>query len=67
MRSIFLATILLAGPALALDDPRTPLDDPYKSGMWDYQQVNILGNPDRAGGRRGGEGVLWCVGGRSVS
>ena len=46
MRSIVLAAILMAGLAWALDDPRTPLEDPYQSGMWDYQQVNLLGNPD---------------------
>lgn len=46
MRSIFLAAILMAGPAWALDDPRTPLEDPYRSGMWNYQQVNLLGNPE---------------------
>lgn len=39
------ALALIATPALAIDDPQTPLDDPYRSGMWDYQQVHFLGDP----------------------
>ena len=42
----FLAILALtATPAFAIDDPQTPLDDPYRTGMWDYQQVHILGDP----------------------
>ena len=40
-----LAATLIAGPALALDDPQTQIDDPLRSGMWDYHQVEILGDP----------------------
>lgn len=36
---------LIASPALALDDPQTPLDDPMASGMWSYHQKEILGDP----------------------
>lgn len=35
----------LATQAVALDDPKVPLDDPLKSGMWSYHQINILGDP----------------------
>ena len=45
MRLLALALMLAATPAFAIDDPQTPIDDPYRSGMWDYQQVNILGDP----------------------
>lgn len=39
--------ILLAAatPGLALDDPQTKLVDPMATGMWDYHQVGILGDP----------------------
>ena len=47
MRGLALAMMLVASPALAVDDPVTPLDDPYDSGMWDYQQVRLLGNPEK--------------------
>lgn len=47
MRLAALIIAALATPAFAIDDPKVPLDDPYRSGMWDYQQVNILGDPDR--------------------
>ena len=36
---------LIAGPALALDDPQTKLIDPMRSGNWDYHQIEILGDP----------------------
>ncbi len=39
-------TFGLGGAALALDDPRTKLDDPMKSGMWDYHQIGLLGDPE---------------------
>ena len=45
MRFLAVMLALAAGPAFAIDDPQTPIDDPYRSGMWDYQQVNILGDP----------------------
>ena len=42
----FLAMALMVStPALALDDPKTPLKDPMASGMWSYHQVEILGDP----------------------
>ena len=47
MRTLILATVLMASPAFALDDPKVPLDDPFRTGMWDYQQVNLLGNPEQ--------------------
>lgn len=34
-----------AGSAHALDDPQTKLEDPMLSGMWDYHQVRLLGDP----------------------
>lgn len=37
--------LMVAGPVLALDDPQTPLQDPMKTGMWDYHQVRLLGDP----------------------
>ncbi|WP_425039282.1 quinoprotein dehydrogenase-associated SoxYZ-like carrier [Primorskyibacter sp. S187A] len=42
---IVLATCMFAAPALAADDPQVPLNDPLNSGMWDYHQVNLLGDP----------------------
>lgn len=39
--------LCLGTGAWALDDPRTPLDDPMKSGMWDYHQVRLLGDPEQ--------------------
>lgn len=42
--SAFLAA---AVPARALDDPKVALDDPYRSGMLDFHQINILGDPER--------------------
>ena len=36
---------LIAGPALALDDPQTKLLDPMNSANWDYHQVELLGDP----------------------
>lgn len=40
------AYLLATGGALALDDPRTPLIDPLKSGMWSYHQKELLGDPE---------------------
>lgn len=37
---------LLAGPAAALDTPRTPLVDPLGSGQWAYHQVVLYGDPE---------------------
>ena len=42
---ILTALALLAGPAFALDEPQTPLSDPFKSGMWSYHQMELLGDP----------------------
>ena len=36
---------LLATPVLALDDPQTLLVDPFSSGMWNYHQVTLYGDP----------------------
>ena len=36
---------MMATPAMALDEPQTPLDDPFRSGMWSYHQVELLGDP----------------------
>lgn len=47
MRAIALAWFLVvAGPAVALEEPRTRLTDPYSSVMWDYLQVNLYGDPE---------------------
>lgn len=43
---IAFAALLLATPAHAVDDPRHPIDDPYATGMWNYHQINILGDPE---------------------
>ncbi|MEO0386086.1 MAG: quinoprotein dehydrogenase-associated SoxYZ-like carrier, partial [Pseudomonadota bacterium] len=34
-----------ATAALALDGPLTPLQDPMDTGMWDYHQIEVLGDP----------------------
>lgn len=48
MKSVYLmAAVLLSAPALALDEPRTPLSDPLQSGMWSYHQKNLLGDPEK--------------------
>lgn len=44
---IVTATLGLGSAAAALDDPVTKLDDPMRSGMWDYHQVQLLGDPER--------------------
>lgn len=44
MRILALLAIL-ATPAMALDEPQTPLVDPYASGMWNYHQIELLGDP----------------------
>ncbi|MGF1474092.1 MAG: quinoprotein dehydrogenase-associated SoxYZ-like carrier [Geminicoccaceae bacterium] len=44
--AVLLGTAMVAGPALGLDRPQTPLDDPYRSGMLDYMQVELLGDPE---------------------
>lgn len=43
---VFVLLVLFAPPAWALDDPKTPLADPYKTGMWSYHQVKLLGDPE---------------------
>ena len=45
MRTLLAVLAFAATPALAVDDPQTPLDDPFRTGMWDYQQVRLLGDP----------------------
>ena len=40
-----MAALLCTSAAHALDDPQTPLDDPYKTGMLSYLQVKLLGDP----------------------
>lgn len=45
MKTAFAAFLLMVSPALALDGPQTPIQDPLKSGMWDYHQKNLLGDP----------------------
>ncbi len=42
---VMAAALALAGAAWGLDDPQTKLDDPMQSGMWDYHQIDILGDP----------------------
>jgi sulfur-oxidizing protein SoxY len=39
------ALLLGAAPAFAIDDPRHPIEDPYSTGMWNYHQIEILGDP----------------------
>ncbi|MDJ0820282.1 MAG: quinoprotein dehydrogenase-associated SoxYZ-like carrier [Paracoccaceae bacterium] len=43
---IYLACLVWAPVALALEDPKTQLKDPMKSGMWDYHQIELLGDPE---------------------
>jgi len=38
---------LIAGPALAAGPARAPLDDPYRTGMLAYHQIELLGDPAR--------------------
>ena len=38
-------SLALAMPAFASDTPQTQLVDPYASGMWDYHQIELLGDP----------------------
>ena len=45
MRNLLVAFALVATPALALDDPQTPLVDPMGSGQWSYHQVVLYGDP----------------------
>lgn len=40
-----LALGVMAQAAQALDDPQVMLEDPMKSGMWDYHQIRLLGDP----------------------
>ena len=42
----FLTAVCVATAASAIDDPVTQLQDPMKSGMWDYHQVELLGDPE---------------------
>ncbi|WP_305970114.1 MULTISPECIES: quinoprotein dehydrogenase-associated SoxYZ-like carrier [unclassified Mameliella] len=46
IRTAFAALIAVAGSAAAaLDDPQTVLQDPMGSGMWNYHQKGLLGDP----------------------
>ena len=46
IRTAFAALIAVAGSAaVALDDPQTVLQDPMGSGMWNYHQKGLLGDP----------------------
>lgn len=47
MRKLALAALAVALTPVAApaDAPRTQLDDPYDSGMWDYHQIELLGDP----------------------
>ncbi|WP_300535251.1 thiosulfate oxidation carrier protein SoxY [uncultured Mameliella sp.] len=46
IRTVFAALIAVAGSAaVALDDPQTVLQDPMGSGMWNYHQKGLLGDP----------------------
>ncbi len=51
MRGFAFAAILAASPALSAgshlySDLKTPLADPFETGMWDSQQMRLLGNPE---------------------
>lgn len=47
VRTTTLVVAIFAGSvALAYDDPRTELVDPMDSGMWNYHQVQLLGDPE---------------------
>lgn len=41
------AAALVATAALAIDPPRTQLQDPMNSSMWDHHQIVLLGDPAR--------------------
>lgn len=43
--AVFAAAALAAISAVAADAPKTPLDDPFRTGMWSYHQKTILGDP----------------------
>lgn len=45
-RALSLAAALTLPLAAQAADVRTPLDDPMKSGMWDYHQKALLGDPE---------------------
>ena len=52
MRALALALMMTATPALAAgnalySDMKTPLADPFETGMWDFQQMRVLGNPEK--------------------
>lgn len=43
--AICVSCLVWTQAALALDDPQNKIDDPMKSGIWDYHQINLLGDP----------------------
>jgi sulfur-oxidizing protein SoxY len=43
----FVAALLAAAPAVAVQQPRAPLDDPFDTGMLGHHQIAILGDPER--------------------
>ena len=52
MRGLALALMMAATPTMAASDKlssnlKTPLVDPFNSGMWNYQQKRLLGDPEK--------------------
>jgi len=52
MRGLALALMMAATPAMAASDKlnsdlKTPLADPFDTGMWNYQQKRLLGDPEK--------------------
>ena len=45
MKRLIALIALLASPAFALEAPRTQLEDPFRTGMWDYHQKELYGDP----------------------
>lgn len=43
--ALWMAASAATAPATAGDGPQTPLDDPYRTGMWSYHQETLLGDP----------------------
>ncbi|SDD74452.1 quinoprotein dehydrogenase-associated SoxYZ-like carrier [Ruegeria marina] len=43
--SLALVAGVLASTAHAADTPRVQLTDPFSSGMWEYHQIGLLGDP----------------------
>jgi len=52
MRGLALALMMAATPTMAASDKlnsdlKTPLADPFNTGMWNYQQKRLLGDPEK--------------------